>query len=132
MRQENSEDEEQGDTIIIDRLHLRCIIGINDIERKQKQDVLINVELLTDMAEAIRTDRIESTVDYKSVTKEIISKVEGSEFFLLEAMAGMIADICVAKHGVKRARVTVEKPGALRFAKSVGVRITREKKDHHG
>ncbi len=127
--------EEDGcaeDRIIIDGLRLRCIIGINDHERKQKQDVLINIELWADLKEAIRTDRIEASIDYKSVTKEIISKVEESDFFLVESLAGMIADTCTARHRVRRVRVTVEKPGALRFARSVGVQITREKNDHHG
>ena len=119
------------DRIIIKDLQLRCIVGVNEHERTQKQDVLINIELWTDMEEAMRTDRINATVDYKSLTKETISKVENSEFFLLESLTGMIADICIAKSGVRRARVMVEKPGALRFAKSVGIQITREKKDRH-
>lgn len=131
MREER-EDDIWGDMIFIDGLHLRCIIGINEVERKQKQDVLINVELWTDMEEATRTDRIETTIDYKSLTKDIIARVEKSEFFLVEALAGMIADICTARRGVKRARVTVEKPGALRFARSVGARVTKENKDRHG
>ncbi len=116
------------DRIIIKDLFLRCIVGINDIERKQRQDVLINVDMWADISEAVGSDDVSHTVDYKTVNKEIVAMVENSSFYLVEALASSIADICLSHEKVKRARVLVEKPGALRFAGSVGVEVTREKK----
>ncbi|MBX8633042.1 MAG: dihydroneopterin aldolase [Candidatus Thermoplasmatota archaeon] len=113
--------------IVISELRLRCIIGINEHERRMKQDVLINIEMWSDFSAAIRTDSIENAVDYKSVTKEIIEKVESSKFFLVESLASMVASICLSHERVLRAVVSVDKPGALRFTRSVGVVLSRTK-----
>jgi dihydroneopterin aldolase/D-erythro-7,8-dihydroneopterin triphosphate epimerase len=113
------------DRIHIEGLLLRCIIGTNDWEREQKQDVLITITLQTDTRAAGRSDRIEDTVNYRSLTKRIIEHVEASQFFLVEALAESIATLCLSDPRVAAAEVRVEKPGALRFARSVGVTITR-------
>ncbi len=116
------------DRIIIRDLAIRCIIGINDEERRERQDVVINVVLEGDLSRAAKSDRFEDTVDYRSIKKEIYSMVEKSRRFLIEALAGDVASLCLAHRGVERVTVTVDKPGALRFARSVAVEITRERK----
>jgi D-erythro-7,8-dihydroneopterin triphosphate epimerase len=113
------------DQIHIRDLLLRAIIGINDEERRNRQDVLINLTLDVDMRAAGESDDIQDAVNYRSLTKRIIQLVEGSEFYLVEKLAAEIAKICLSDPGVQRACVTVEKPGALRFARSVGVTIER-------
>lgn len=113
------------DRIRIEDLLLRCIIGVNDWEREQKQDVLISITLHTDMRTAGRTDRIEDTVNYRSLAKQVIEHVEASSYFLVEALAEAIAGICLSDRRVAQVEVRVDKPGALRFARSVGVTITR-------
>ena len=113
------------DRIEIKDLLLRGVIGINDWEREVEQDILINITLTTDLSEAGRTDSMEHTVNYRNLTKQIIHHVESSQRFTLEALAADIAGICLSQDGVERARVRVEKPGALRFARSVGVEIER-------
>ena len=112
------------DQIHIKDLLLRTIIGINEDERRNKQDILINITLYTDHSAAI-SDDIKDTINYRTITKQTIKLVENSQFFLVEKMAQEIVDICLADPRVKRAVVTVEKPGALRFARSVGVTIDR-------
>jgi dihydroneopterin aldolase/D-erythro-7,8-dihydroneopterin triphosphate epimerase len=114
-----------NDRIHIKDLHLRTIIGINDEERRNRQDVLINITLDTDVRAAGSSDDIDDAVNYRTITKQIIALVEQSSFFLVEKMATEIAAICLADPGVERAQVRVEKPGALRFARSVGVEIER-------
>ena len=114
-----------NDQILISDLHLRTIIGINDEERRNRQDVLINIALFADLAAAGHSDNIEEAVNYRTITKQVIQLVEGSSFFLVEKLAHEIASICLADPRVERARVRVEKPGALRFARSVGVEIER-------
>jgi dihydroneopterin aldolase/D-erythro-7,8-dihydroneopterin triphosphate epimerase len=119
------------DRIHIKDLHLRAIIGINDEERRDRQDVLINIILHVDLRAAGASDSIEQAVNYRTITKRIIGLVEGSRFYLVEKLAAEIAVICLADARVERAAVRVEKPGALRFARSVGVEIERSRADLH-
>jgi D-erythro-7,8-dihydroneopterin triphosphate epimerase len=113
------------DKIFIRDLQIRCIVGLYPEERREKQDVIINIALWADYRAACESDRIEDTVDYKAVKKEILRVVESSEFFLVEALAQAIADVCLKADKVQQVRVTLDKPGALRFARSVAVEITR-------
>ncbi|HZQ08262.1 MAG TPA: dihydroneopterin aldolase [Anaerolineae bacterium] len=120
---------EQPDRIEIRDLLLRCIIGINEDERKNKQDVLINVVMWADTRAAARSDAIEDAVNYRTVTKQIIAHVEASQYFLVERLAERVAEICLRDARVQQVQVTIEKPTALRFARSVGVTILRTRAD---
>ena len=117
------------DEIQIKDLLLRTIIGINDEERRSRQDVLINVILWADLRPAGASDNIADAVNYRTITKRIIRLVEGSQYYLVEKLAAEIATICLDDPRIERARVSVEKPGALRFARSVGVVIERDRTD---
>ena len=117
------------DKIHIKDLLLRAIIGINDEERRNRQDVLINIVLFTDLRPAGISDQIDDAVNYRTITKQIIAMVEASSFFTVEKLAAEIATICLADVRVEAAQVRVEKPGALRFARSVGVEIHRTRAD---
>jgi dihydroneopterin aldolase/D-erythro-7,8-dihydroneopterin triphosphate epimerase len=117
------------DRIIIRELLLRAIIGINPEEREKRQDVLITLTLEADLCAAGGSDAIEDTVNYRSLTKEIIALVEGSAYYLVEKMAEEIARLCLSDPRVLAVEVLVEKPGALRFAKSVGVAIRRSREE---
>ncbi len=113
------------DTLLIKDLLVRCVIGVHDWERKDRQDVLINIEIGADCGPAGRSDDFQDAVDYRALTKRILEAAEQSEFFLVEALAERTASICMEDERVDRVRVQVEKPGALRFARSVGVAIER-------
>jgi len=119
--------ENNVDKILIKGLLLRCIIGINEFERREKQDVMINVTIWADLAEATEMDDVAKTVDYKEINKGIMKLVENSKFFLVETLAEKIAQFCLKYERIKKVKVEVEKPGALRFARSVGVEIIRKK-----
>jgi FolB domain-containing protein len=112
------------DQIHIKDLLVRTIIGVNEEERRDKQDVLINITLYTDHSAAV-SDDIADTVNYRTLAKQTIRLAENSQFFLVEKLALEIVDICLADPRVERAVVTVEKPGAVRFARSVGVTVDR-------
>jgi FolB domain-containing protein len=118
-----------SDQIEIKDLLLRGIIGINDWEREKKQDILINITLFGDLAPAGESDRIEDTMNYRTLTKDVIEHVETVGRFTVEALAADVARMCLETPGVERVRVRVEKPGALRFARSVGVCIERSVSD---
>lgn len=117
------------DRILIKDLLLRGIIGLNAWEREKQQDILINLVIYTDMRAAGRSDDMADSINYRSLTKDVIAHVEGSSHYLVEKLATEIARICVVGHGADRALVRVEKPGALRFAASVGVEIERRRAD---
>lgn len=113
------------DRVLISDLAARCIIGVNDDEREEKQDVLINLTVFTDLSAAARNDSLEDALDYRTLRTDVVEMVEVSHYFLLEALAEAIAAICLKHRGVEGVRVRVDKPGALRFARSVGVEIER-------
>jgi FolB domain-containing protein len=113
------------DCVAIKDLLLRGIIGINDWERRERQDILINICMFTDIRRAGQTDDIADALNYRDVAKRVIALVEGSRFFLVERLAEEIARVCIQEFGVPKVRVEVEKPGAVRFARSVGVVLER-------
>ncbi len=115
------------DRILINDLLVRCIIGVNEDERREKQDIVINIAISADLAKAGASDRFEDAIDYRSLKKKIIAMAENSHFFLVEALAEAVAGICLEHPAVREALVRVEKPGALRFARSVGVEIARQR-----
>ena len=113
--------------IRIKDLRLRTIIGINDWEREQEQDIVINAGIVFDGRAAADSDEIADTIDYKSLTKAMIAHVEGSSWNLLEKLATRLLEIALAHPKVESAWVEVDKPGALRFADSVSVRVDGER-----
>lgn len=121
---------EMTDEIRIEDLHLRTIIGINHDERRDRQDIFITLKLSVDTRRAGRSDDIDDApVNYRTLTKGVIAFVEGNSFQLLERLAADIADLCLAEPGIERVQVAVDKPGALRFARSVGITIERWRAD---
>lgn len=117
------------DQIIIRDLLVRSIIGINPEERIKKQDILINMILFADIRAAAQSDDIIDAVNYKAITKRVIEHVENSSDYLVEKLVSDIARIVLTEFDVRKVRVRVEKPGALRFAQSVGIEIERSHED---
>lgn len=113
------------DKTFIKDLLVRGIIGIRDWEREKPQDILINVTVFSDTTQAAETDDIAYCVDYSALAKKIQKHAETSARLTVEALANDLAKICFEQKGVVKTIVRVEKPGAVRFAKSVGVEIQR-------
>lgn len=107
--------------IRIKNLRLRAIVGINEWERQQAQEVVVNAEMEFDGDRAVASDDIGDTIDYKKLKKQIMAEVEGSSYFLLEKLAGRVLEIIRADGRIRRAMVEIDKPAALRFADSVSV-----------
>ncbi len=116
-----------ADRILIRDLSARAIIGDNADERGVQQEVTINLALDYRSA-AAQTDRLADAVDYRAVKKAVLGFVEASSFHMLEALAEGIADVCLQDARVDAVRVTLDKPGALRFARSVAIEIERRRK----
>lgn len=115
------------DKVFIEDLLLRGIIGVSERERSQPQDIVVNIVLLTDTSAAGKSDDINDSVNYRTVAKSIISHNEKVSRYTVEAFAADIADICLEFPLVEEVIVRVEKPGAVRFSKSVGVEIHRKR-----
>lgn len=117
------------DKIFIRDLVCRTYIGIFDWEQERLQEILIQVTLYADLKKAGNTDKLEDTVNYKQLKNDIITLAEGNRYQLIERMAEAIAQLCLKEKLVQQVCVSVDKPGALRFARSVGVEVCRSKAD---
>lgn len=116
------------DFIHIRDLSIRCIIGIFPEERVTLQEVVLNLRLGTDaVAAAARSDAIGDTIDYKALKQRVIALVESSSFNLIETLADRVAALCLEDSRTGEVQVTVDKPGALRFTRSVAVEVTRRR-----
>ena len=115
------------DKVIIKNLLARGIIGIRDWERKREQDILINITLYTDTHQAAKTDDIIDCADYSTISKKVQAHAESAGRLTVEALANDLADLCLQEDNVLKVTVRVEKPGAVRFAESVGVEIERSR-----
>jgi len=123
----NSKGIDTMDKVIIKNLLARGIIGVNDWERNRAQNILINLVLFTDTQRAGETDNINDCVDYSKMSKKVMAHAEGANRLTVEALENDLAKICLQDKGVQRVIVRVEKPGAVRFAESVGVEIERSR-----
>lgn len=116
------------DIIFLNNLKIDTVIGIYDWERKIRQSVIIDLEMATDIARAAATDAIEDTLDYKAVAKRLISFVGESQFQLVETLTEKIAELILTEFDVPWVRVRLNKQGAVRYARDVGIVIERGRK----
>ena len=116
------------DIIFLHSLKIDAVIGIWEWERKIRQTVEIDLDMGADISKAAATDNVEDTLNYKQVAKRLQSFVGESEFQLVETLAERVADIVTDEFGVPWVRVRVNKPGAIRGARDVGVIIERGEK----
>ena len=117
------------DKVFITDLVARGIIGVNDWERVKPQEILINITVLTDTHRAAESDDVADCVDYGVLARKAQAYAESSARFTVEALANDLAKICLEESTVLKAIVRVEKPGAVRFSRSVGVEIERSRDD---
>ena len=115
------------DRIVVSDLTCRCVIGVEEWERREPQDVLVSLVLAVDLTPAGKSDRIEDSVDYRALKKRVLAEAEASSFSLIEALAEQVAAVCLEDERVQEVQVRVEKPGALRFARTVAVEIDRRR-----
>jgi 7,8-dihydroneopterin aldolase/epimerase/oxygenase len=118
-----------GDRIFLHGLTAECVIGFIDWERRVKQTVELDVELPVDCRHAALTDEVADTLDYKKVAKRVLAFVAASEFKLVETLAHSVALLILEEFGVEWVRVALNKPGAIRDSRDVGVVIERSRAD---
>ena len=118
-----------GDRIFLHGLTTECIIGFIDWERRVKQTVELDIELPVDCERAARSDDVADTLDYKKVAKRVLAFVEGSQFQLVETLAHRLALVLLQEFGLPWVRIALNKPGAIRHSRDVGVLIERTRAD---
>lgn len=117
------------DQIQINDLRARGIIGVNDSEREKPQEILINIVLFVDLRRPGETDELAGSPSYSTIAKRVLAHAETAARFTVEALAHDLARICLEDPQIQKVRVRVEKPGAIRFARSAGVEIERTQTD---
>ena len=127
MHQETS--IQSGDRIFLRGLTAECIIGLIDWERRVKQTIVVDLELPVDCRRASISDAVADTVDYKRVAKRVLAYIETSEFKLVETLAQRLALLLLEEFGLEWVRICLNKPGAIRHSRDVGVVIERSRAD---
>jgi 7,8-dihydroneopterin aldolase/epimerase/oxygenase len=122
-------ERDHSDRMFLRGLSAQCIIGFIDWERRTPQTLLIDLELPCDCARAARSDRVEDTIDYKRVAKRVLGWLPGTQFHLVETLAHRLALLLLAEFSLDWVRVSVNKPGAIRDSRDVGVSIERTRAD---
>lgn len=113
------------DIIYLKDLKIDAIIGVYDWERQVRQTISFDLDMGTDIRKAAASDDIADTLDYKAVAKRLQEFVQGSSFQLVETLAERVAEIVLSEFAVPWVRVTLNKKGAVRYARDVGVIIER-------
>lgn len=113
------------DKIILKELSCNCIIGTFEHERTEKQPVIFNITLFTDLSKAGKSDQLADTVDYFSLKEKIFNHVNDSSYFLLERLTESVAELCLSDSQISKVTVEVEKPMALQDVKTIALEITR-------
>jgi len=113
------------DIIYLKDLRIDTIIGIYEWERRTRQTVIFDIEVGADITRAARTDSIEDALNYKAVAKRIISFVQNSDCQLIETLAERVADILLREFKAPWLRLSLNKQGAVRGVRDVGVIIER-------
>ena len=118
------------DKIFLNALTTECIVGIWDWERMVKQPIIIDLEMAADVRKAAASDHIDQTLDYKKVSKRVVQFVEESQFQLIETLTEKIAETIVREFSVPWVKVRLNKVGAIRGSKDVGILIERRTEDY--
>ena len=113
-------------------LRLRTYIGINDDEKKNKQDVIINIRIHYHAERAVSFNVINEALNYRTITKKVIRHVESNRFLLLERMTDEVLSLVMEYPQVMWADVIIDKPHALRFSDSVSIALSARREGYAG
>ncbi len=119
--------EQSVDTVFLRGLAIETTIGFFEWERHVRQTVVLDLEIPVDCARAASTDSVDNTVDYKAIAKRCIAFVEAAQYNLVETLAHQLATTLLAEFDIAWTRLSVNKPGAIRGSRAVGVKIERRK-----
>ncbi len=116
------------DIIYLNELRVDTVIGIYDWERRTRQTIILDIEMAADIKKAAGSDHIDDTLNYKAVAKRLIRYVSDSEFELVETLAEKIAEILLNEFAIPWCKIRLNKRGAVRGVRDVGIIIERGNK----
>jgi dihydroneopterin aldolase len=116
-----------SDKVFLRGLAIETTIGFFEWERHVKQTVVIDMEFPVDCAHAASSDEVVDTVDYKSIAKRTIAFVSEAQFKLVETLAHRLALALIAEFDLAWVKLSLNKPGAIRGSRDVGVTIERHR-----
>ena len=125
-------DKRTDDIIFLRGLECHCVIGFIDWERRVQQKVVLDLEFPTNCTGAAASDEVSDTVDYKRVAKRVLTWVGESQFQLIETLAHRLALLLLEEFALEWVRVSLNKPGAIRHSRDIGVSIERRRADLDG
>ena len=117
------------DRIFLRELAVECVIGFLDWERLVKQTVYLDIEVPVDCRRAALSDDVAHTLDYKRLSKVVLAFVGASEFKLVETLADRTAKLILTEFDIPWVKLTINKRGAIRASRDVGVCIERTRAD---
>jgi dihydroneopterin aldolase len=113
------------DLMIMERIELSSIIGVNDWERRTSKKLTLDLTLAVNTVTAAQTDDLSDTLDYAGVVDKVVQFAAECEFQLLEALAGGIADMVLEQYDLPWVRLKLAKPGVMAGVSQVALVIER-------
>ena len=113
--------------VIINDLILNILVGIHNFEKKKKQRVKFNIEIVTSPYISPNNKDLNSILNYEDVVSKIEKLTNSKHHELLEDIAEAIFNIIFVNKLVKRINLKIEKIDILKKTKSVGIEVSKSK-----
>ncbi|MBF0532158.1 MAG: dihydroneopterin aldolase [Candidatus Omnitrophica bacterium] len=111
--------------IHIPQFPVSLIIGTKPVERRRRQNILLDIIIEYRGEKAARTDQLTDTLDYAAMMKKILEAIQPTQFFLLEKLGAAIAALILQEPLVQNVKVCVTKPDALGKNQPLAVKIDK-------
>jgi dihydroneopterin aldolase len=103
--------------IKLEGLKVSCIIGLLPHEREKEQDVFLDLELTGEWSKSFDSDKLQDTLDYDGLAKDLEEILHKQKFELLEKAAFQLAQHCLKQGSVTEVKLAIKKPEAISGAK---------------
>lgn len=113
------------DIIYIHGLKCECRIGVWQWEKQVSQTLVLDLDLATDNKKAAKSDKLEDALNYQKISERVIVHVQQSNVDLIETLVENLAEMILAEFNVSWVKIKLDKGGAVKQAKNVGVVIER-------
>lgn len=111
-------------TIEIEALYVETVIGVYEHEKNQKQALIFNIKLDTDISKAVASDSLSDALDYHDLSLGVVDLVERSRCELIEVLASDVAQWIMERYAPVCLELTISKPNAINAAKSVNLTLS--------
>ncbi|MFL2888101.1 MAG: dihydroneopterin aldolase [Pelagibacterales bacterium MED-G40] len=113
--------------VSIKNLILKISVGLHDFEKKKKQRVRFNIDIITDSNIKPDNNNLLSIVNYEDAINKITSITKTKHHELLEDLAENIFDIIFKSKIVKKVSLKLEKLDIIKNTESVGIEVSKRR-----